>query len=220
MIFVTGDVHGDKNRFQAVKKAGCRKGDTLLICGDFGFLWDGGKAEQRQLKKIGKRRHYTLFVDGCNENHRLLAEYPVVDFMGGKARQISGRLYALLRGEVYEIDGKRFLAMGGGDPWEEFAPNKNEEYLLASAEELENARQNMARVDNTVDFILTHDAPPRICEFLNMGGQRELTPMHAYFSELTESAKFKRWYIGKFHQNHVVPPRYFLVFTNVLRHDI
>jgi len=41
MICITGDIHGDIDRFEhkAIKKL--KKGDTLIVCGDFGFMWDG-----------------------------------------------------------------------------------------------------------------------------------------------------------------------------------
>ena len=54
MIYITGDMHGDFSRFKDVKKAHVKKGDTLIVCGDFGFLWNGGKKEEAALHKIGK----------------------------------------------------------------------------------------------------------------------------------------------------------------------
>lgn len=219
MIFVTGDIHGEKERFQAVKKARCKKGDTLICCGDFGFIWSGEKKEKKLLEWIGKRKHYTLFVEGCNENHTLLAEYPIVDFMGGRARQISGKLYQLLRGEVYEIEGKRVFSMGGGDPGEDFAAFQDEKVLLPSAEELENARRNLERVENRVDLIVTHDAPIKIREFIDMDNREEITQLHAFLEELTRSVSFKRWYMGKYHLNRTIPPRYYMVFTQILKYE-
>ena len=43
MILVTGDMHGEWERFgdKALKKL--KKGDTLIVCGDFGFVWDNSK---------------------------------------------------------------------------------------------------------------------------------------------------------------------------------
>ena len=40
MIFITGDMHGLMERFQDSAFRHIKKGDTLIICGDFGFLWD------------------------------------------------------------------------------------------------------------------------------------------------------------------------------------
>ena len=92
VIYVTGDLHGDIERFadKAIKKL--KKGDTLIVLGDFGFLWSGDKAEQKHLKWLTKRRYRILFIDGCHENFDLLRDYPVEDFMGGRARHIGGNL--------------------------------------------------------------------------------------------------------------------------------
>lgn len=50
MIYVTGDVHADLGRFKGKAAKKLKKGDTLIVCGDFGFVWDGSKKEQRVLK--------------------------------------------------------------------------------------------------------------------------------------------------------------------------
>ena len=60
MIYFTGDMHGDFSRFKDVKKARVKKGDTLIVCGDFGFLWEGGKKEEAVLQKIGKLPYTVL----------------------------------------------------------------------------------------------------------------------------------------------------------------
>ena len=52
MLYVTGDTHGDYERFTSSALKKLKKGDTLFICGDFGFIWDGSKNEEKLLKKI------------------------------------------------------------------------------------------------------------------------------------------------------------------------
>ena len=69
MIYVTGDIHGDKRRFEDAKRL--KAGDTLLVCGDFGFLWEGNTAEERLLKKLVKKKYNIAFVDGAHENFEL-----------------------------------------------------------------------------------------------------------------------------------------------------
>ena len=53
VIYVTGDMHGDFSRFKDSPLKKLKAGDTLLVCGDFGFIWDGSRQEQKLLKKIG-----------------------------------------------------------------------------------------------------------------------------------------------------------------------
>ncbi len=52
MIYVTGDIHGDFNRFEEKELKKLKEGDVLLICGDFGFLWDNTEAYDIPLPRI------------------------------------------------------------------------------------------------------------------------------------------------------------------------
>ena len=114
MIYVTGDLHGELERLKAKSFRKLKKGDTVIVCGDFGFLWEGGKKEERLLKKLGRLKYRLLFLDGCHENYDLLDRYPVSGFSGGQAQVLSGNLIHLLRGQVYTIEGRTVFAMGGG----------------------------------------------------------------------------------------------------------
>ena len=69
MICVMGDTHGDYSRFshKAIKRL--KKGDFLVICGDFGFVWDGSDREKSVLKKIDGKRFTTLFLAGSHDNY-------------------------------------------------------------------------------------------------------------------------------------------------------
>ena len=112
MIYLTGDLHGDFERFRSKEMKKLKKGDTLIVCGDFGFVWDGSKKEQSILKKLGKSKYQILFIEGTHDNLDLLSQYPQEEWNGGKVRRISGSLLKLERGEVFELEGKRFFAFG------------------------------------------------------------------------------------------------------------
>ena len=51
MILITGDVHGDISRFSDKKIRRLKKGDTLIVCGDMGLIWDGSDKEKKLLKR-------------------------------------------------------------------------------------------------------------------------------------------------------------------------
>ena len=40
MVYVTGDTHGDISFFKDPKLKKLTEEDILIVCGDFGFLWD------------------------------------------------------------------------------------------------------------------------------------------------------------------------------------
>ena len=72
MIFFTGDMHGDRKRFDAWKLRWLGKKDALVVCGDFGFLWNGSREEQEVLEWIGRRKYDVLFLEGTHDNLDLL----------------------------------------------------------------------------------------------------------------------------------------------------
>ena len=219
MIWVTGDMHGEMSAFKREKINKIKKNDSLIVCGDFGFVWDGSKEEKRRLKWIGKRKYTVLFADGCNENFLLLDSYPTVDFAGGKARKISGNLMQLLRGETYEIDGKVIFVFGGGQ-------NDNKELVVSKGtlstpespdrSEVENGINNLLKYDNKVDLIVTHDAPSSIKGFINID-DNEQEYIHVTLENFKNTCKFKMWCFGKYHQDRLIPPYYQQLFEKVMR---
>lgn len=61
-IFITGDTHGDFSRLLPAafhEQRDLTKEDYLIICGDFGGVWDGGDAEQQWLDWL-ETRSFTL----------------------------------------------------------------------------------------------------------------------------------------------------------------
>ncbi|MCL2089534.1 MAG: metallophosphoesterase [Oscillospiraceae bacterium] len=217
MIWITGDTHGDLSEFKKRDKKKLGKGDTLIICGDFGFVWDGSQKEQRALEWFAKRKYTVLFTEGCHEGYDLLEQYPIVEWSGGLVRRINDNLFQLMRGEIYDIDGKKVFAFGGGEVDEK-------EYLDAlpdlyqksqpSNQEIQNGIDNLAKIGNKVDLIVTHDVPTRLKGFINIEDNR-YSAIHVALEEFNKFCDFKLWYFGKYHSDKFIPPYYHGVFTKV-----
>ncbi len=218
MICVTGDLHGDLTRLNHKNVKKLKKGDYLIICGDFGCIWEGDRKERSILKALGKKKYNVLFVDGCHENYDLLGLYPEEEWHGGNTRVISGNLRQLMRGEVFDIDGKKIFAFGGGQSDDrdiKKAQNKWWKEEVPTVEEISEAAEHLAAVDNSVDYIVTHEPPATIKEFLQVDTEQK-SEMGAYFDELKTSCVYKMWYFGKCHINRSIPPKYQAVFDEVM----
>ena len=172
MVYITGDTHGDFERLDSLR---LKKGDTLIICGDFGFIWDGSAREEKILKQLGKKKFNICFIDGTHENFELLDEYEVGVFCGGKARNISGNLYHLMRGQIYCIEGNTFFTMGGGESpdidmlFDNGAWSRRE---FPSTQELTEGAENLDKVNGKVDYIITHEPPSKIKSFMKLKTER------------------------------------------------
>ncbi len=217
MILITGDTHGDLTRFKssAIKKL--KKNDYVIVCGDFGFVWDGSSEEMGNIKWLSKRKYKILFVEGAHENFEMLNKYPKVDFMGGRARQISENIYQLMRGEIFEIEGKKVFAFGGGDDEELDLMDVREcsEFTrLPEGAECSRARKNLETVGNSVDYILTYDVGFKLRSMLKMESNC-FNNLHAYLNEVATVCSFKKWYFGCFHIDKRIPPEYYGVYRNI-----
>ncbi len=62
--FIVGDCHGDNSYIYNIQhKEKLTKNDYIIVCGDFGFVWNGDY--KRQLYKLHKcTEAIILFVDG------------------------------------------------------------------------------------------------------------------------------------------------------------
>ena len=195
MIYVTGDTHGQIDRFKEKPVAGLKKGDTLIVLGDFGFLWDDSRQEKKNRHWLSKRRYKILFIDGCHENFDLLAQYPTEDFMGGKAKHIEGNLWYILRGSVLTIEDKKLLCFGGGESDDIEDRDEGLNWWraeLPTPQELDACRENLrASGGGAVDYILTHEAPGKVLDFLGLQGlQRNW--LHSFLDELNEKTPLRK----------------------------
>lgn len=216
MIYVTGDTHGDIDRFKDSQMKKLGRGDTLIICGDFGFFWDGSKKEQQMLKKLAAKPYTIAFVDGCHENFDMLEKFPESEWKGGMARVIEPNIVHLMRGQVFTIEGKKIFTFGGGhsqdidfrkegDWWEREQPNH---------EEIMEAVRNLNANDGKVDYIITHEPPASLKECLGVDVFERLE-VHAFFEEIIRTCQFEKWFFGKCHIDKHIPIKFYALFNNV-----
>lgn len=221
LIYVTGDTHAELDRLSPSKLRFMKEGDTLIVCGDFGFIWDDSKHEQKIIRQLGKRKYNICFIDGTHENYSLLNNYEVSEWKGGKVHKIYDNLYHLMRGQVFEIDGKTVFTMGGGESpdidirTEENGWSKDE---IPTQDELAEGVKNLEKYGYNVDYVITHEPPTRIKGFLQLRDYDNLrvTALNAYFGELSNNCKFKRWFFGSMHIDKYISGTHIAVFKNII----
>ena len=216
MIYVTGDLHGDLKRFKQRKIKRLKKDDTLIVCGDFGFVYAEDKQEEKALKWLSKRKYNVLFVDGAHDKTELLEKYELCDLAGSKARRINERVYMLLRGNVYTIEDKRIFAFGSGlsESYNIISDIiSSDAGSLPTTEETQNGIENLASVDNQIDYIVTYDAPVSAKTYI---GEANHNGLNTYFEEIYKLANFKCWYFGRYHKDKAVTRLFKAVYEDVL----
>lgn len=217
MILITGDLHGELERFQDKQIKRLKKGDTLIVCGDFGFVWDHSQGEQKVLEKLGKKRYNILFVEGTHDNLSILSQYPEEQWNGGTVRRISGNLMKLERGSVYTIEGKTFFAFGGGESGDMDARQEGVSWWaeeLPNDQEIRCAWDNLSACGNQVDYIISHEGTSKLRNFLSPGMERH-NVLTDFFDRIAQEVTFGKWFFGCYHKDQKIPPWYHALFRGV-----
>lgn len=198
MIWLTGDTHGlrDINKLSIMREyvqGRRRKDNYLMICGDFGGVWDQATLEE-DLKPYRDLPLMVLFCDGNHENFDLLDQYPTEIWNGGKIHVIADNIYHLQRGQIFNIEGKTFLVIGGADSRDKAKRLEYEQRIGKKVwwqqeqicrADINKAIANLKRHGNRVDYMISHCASADVCEeMLSITGDERFRP--------TTSEKFLR----------------------------
>lgn len=230
MIFVTGDTHIpidisklSSQKFPIGKEL--TRDDIVIICGDFGGVWDGSCEEIYWLHWLDTKNFTTYFVDGNHENHTMLNEFPEIELKGGKAHKIKENIYHLKRGQVFTIEEKKFFTMGGASSHDK---NSRKEGVSWWAEELPNddeyaeADINLEKHNWSVDYVISHCVSNRILDRLNenTSGTYETDRLTDYFDVLEDKLDFKHWYFGHYHIDREVDEKHRVLYEDVIQIDL
>ena len=194
MIYITGDTHRDFSRFTGKERDrllfDLKKGDIVIVCGDFGLLWDKISTFAFYLDWLGRLPFQILWVIGNHENYDMLEEYNCEFWHGGKVRHIvRNKIIYLERGQVFKIEGKKIFTFGGAsshdvqggildlaDP--DYAQKRIAaiqsglpyrikgkswwQQELPTESEMQEGLENLKRKKYKVDYVITHCASTRI----------------------------------------------------------
>ena len=128
MIMLSGDLHGNAmNELTAINSRHvankCKDLFSIryhIILGDCGFLFRGTHKEVDKNDKylqdwFAEKNYITFCVFGNHENYEKILSLPKVDIgIGEMVYKVTDKIYYLQRGKIYNIEGKRFLVLGGG----------------------------------------------------------------------------------------------------------
>lgn len=244
MIYITGDTHGEFERLSS-RRFNATKGDYVIVCGDYGNVWDNSMTEKYWRKWLNEKPFTLLFIDGNHENYDLLSDYPITEWNGGKVHKISDNIIHLMRGQAFCIEGIRFFTMGGAsshdidagilepdDP--DFAVKKKKldrELALyrinrvswwaeemPSVEEMEEGLRNLDNVGYTVDVILTHCSPSSIQDIISHGLFRH-DSLTDYLETIKERCDFKMWFFGHYHENRQIGHNFLMLYDMIISLD-
>ena len=226
MIYVTGDTHGledfHKLHLFAGKHPELTINDYVIVAGDFGAIWS-----ERTL--VENLRYYTelpftvLFVDGNHENFDLINSYPVEIWNGGKVHKIKPNVIHLMRGQIFEIEGKTIFTFGGATSIDRDFRIEGRSWWsqeLPTYEELDEGIANLKQYGNKVDYIITHSCGQRALMYPKLrihAGVKIACPESHLLSNFEDVVEFKHWYFGHFHIDAQLSDKYTALMNNIVK---
>ena len=201
-IYITGDTHGDPRLFLDDSFSALRRGDTLLIAGDFGYLFSDNVFEDACLDLMEGQPYRICFVDGNHENFPAIARHPVERWHGGLVHKIRRNVFHLMRGQVFTIEGKTFFTFGGGysrdrlyrTPGVSWWPEE-----LPSQSQCAEALHNLDARGRRVDYILTHTIPLSVILQMQQHPDGHEAALNQFLELVLQTVQFRHWYAGHWH---------------------
>ena len=222
MIYVTGDTHGNIDIDKLSEKnfpqqRELTKDDYLIVCGDFGLVWNDSLAELRLRDWLSKKNFTTLWIDGNHENFDRLYKFPLQERFGGLVREITPSIYHLERGQVLDIDGHRFFCMGGAKSIDQMYRTEHVSWWkqeMPSREEMELAVETLDRNGWCVDYVVTHCAPQKVLAKFNPYFENDA--MVRFLERVRADLSFKKWFFGHYHIDNEVGDKFVALYQKVI----
>ena len=251
MIYMTGDTHCPFD-ISKLKPHHFPEGQTLtkedyvIICGDFGAVWDDMLPDLFWRDWLDSQPWTTLFVDGNHENFDLLDDYPVSYWHGGKVHFIKDSVIHLMRGQIYTIDGQTFFTFGGAashdipggaldrnDPeFEIKLKERRRDWIpyriigeswwpqeLPTEQELQTGLDNLAKADFTVDYVITHCCATDLQTAIvhYLNKPSKADVLTDYFQALEGKLHYKHWYFGHYHYYLQADEKHTVLYNDIIK---
>lgn len=205
MIYITGDTHRD---FKRLNNLVDNEDDMLIVLGDAGinyFLND----DDKKLKGYLSSFNIKLFCIRGNHEERPenIDTYKETIMFGGKVFIEDGypNLVFAKDGEVYNINGKSVLVIGG-------AYSIDKEYrLMYGYQWFKNEQLTPKEMDDILtkvkgkhfDIVLTHTTPykyePREVFMTGLDQTKVDKSMEHFLDKIEETIDYDKWYCGHYH---------------------
>ena len=207
-LFITGDTHGMNDIRKLTNEnfpiqEELDKSDVLCIAGDAAICWTGGNTDKQLQKWYEDKPFTTLVIDGNHEGHELLSKLPIIEKFGGKVHQISNSVFYAIRGEIYTINGKKILTLGGAESTDKqyrvegYSWWKDEEI---TERDISYAFHKLKKYDFSIDYIISHTGGSEICRQLGF------TPTISDYllDKILTISIYKKHYLGHYHLDKLI----------------
>ena len=224
MIYLTGDIHGDPTQVELFcSKMQLTEKDTIIMLGDVGVNYYGGKRDRLPKRILSSLPVTFLCIHGNHENRpQNIPEYKPTIWNGGRVLVDEEHPNILFAedGEVYDLDGKKALAIGGAYSVDKFYRLQRGFGWWADEQPSEETKRKIEAVlsaRNDIDIILSHTCPKKYIPtemFLPMIDQSSVdNSTEEWLDTIEDTVDYKAWYCGHWHTDKRIDKMHFLFTT-------
>ena len=221
-IILTGDTHANIDRLLFINDSEMTKDDIVIILGDLGVIWGDSEMTEWSIKKLSEKNFTTAFLDGNHENFHEIARLEKKTFWnGGKVVILPHGIIHLLRGEIYNIEGRIIGVCGGAnsiDLW-----HRKEGISWWREEEITDNDINRFMTiadgyDNKVDIMLSHDAPASFIPIVKLYSgvnDGDISNSQKQLEKINETVEFNKWYFGHWHIDKAITDKFECLYRGI-----
>lgn len=205
MIYITGDTHREFYRLHNIEK---NKNNILIILGDTGINYYLDERDKTLKEQLNSYNIKLFCVQGNHEERpENISTYKEIDMFGGKVfiEEAYPNLIFAKNGELYDIDNKKVLVMGGAYS---FDKNYRIIYRYPWFKDEQLSKEEMDNILNKykgqhIDIVLSHTCPlkyePTEVFMKGIDQSNVDKSMENFLDKVEESIDYDKWYCGHYH---------------------
>lgn len=222
MVYITGDTHGDFDRFIAftVRMRPSKK-DIMIVLGDAGLNYYKSQRDKDTKKFVNEFPFTTFCIHG---NHEIrpedISSYKTKEFCGGIVwyEEEFPKIVFAKDGEIYNFDGYQCMVIGGAYSVDKFYRLANGwrwfENEQPSDEIKKYVEDKLKSENNKIDIVLSHTCPKKYepTEVFLKGLDQSLVDKSTeeWLDCIEEKTDYKKWYCGHFHTSKKIDKMQFM----------
>lgn len=226
MYYITGDTHGDFTRIERFcERFHPTRDDVMIILGDAGFNYYGGKRDQRVKQRMAEMPITIFSIHG---NHEMrpgkIPSYHLQQWHGGMVfvEDAYPSLLFAVDGEVFDMGGLQTIAIGGAYSVDKYYRLMNGWDWWPDEQPTQEMKKGIEKCLDyqhwKVDAVLSHTVPLKyepVEVFLPQIDQSQVDKStETWLDSIEDRLTYRHWYAGHYHTEKEID-RLTLLFESI-----
>ena len=226
MYYITGDTHGDFTRIERFcERFHPTRDDVMIILGDAGFNYYGGKRDQRVKQRMAEMPITIFSIHG---NHEMrpgkIPSYHLQQWHGGMVfvEDAYPSLLFAVDGEVFDMGGLQTIAIGGAYSVDKYYRLMNGWNWWPDEQPTQEMKKDIEKCLDyqhwKVDAVLSHTVPLKyepVEVFLPQIDQSQVDKStETWLDSIEDRLTYRHWYAGHYHTEKEID-RLTLLFESI-----